>query len=123
VNNARVYDLNVVYDYTHTDDECKGFTKVSTLLGAEEKEPRVLTIAHEYNGPTSLKIDANTARKFVGSVGLEQGSTKFLGKVNGETPGDGTNSGKFGIELESPIENYEKIVFQGDFKVRYQSLS
>jgi hypothetical protein len=117
VNNARVYDVSVGYDYIHTDTECKGSTKVTTFLGAEETQPRVLTVSHTYNGPTNLKADSTSARKFVGSVGLEQGATAFVLKVDGETPGDGTNSGKLGFELDSPVENYEKIVLKIDHKV------
>jgi hypothetical protein len=113
-----VYDLSVNYDYTHTETECKGATKVTTLLGADT-EPRVLTVSHTYNGPTNIKADSSNARKFVGSVGLEQGATAFVLKVDGETPGDGTNSGKLGLELDSPVKDYEKIVLKIDHKVDF----
>lgn len=113
-----MYDLSVGYDYVHTETECKGFTKVTTFMGAAETQPRVLTVSHTYNGPTNIKADSSSARKFVGSVGLEQGTTAFVFKVDGETPGDGTNSGKLGLELDSPVENYEKIVLKIDHKVK-----
>ncbi|XP_059491190.1 apolipophorins [Neocloeon triangulifer] len=116
IENARVYDISAHYDYVHTASECKGNYKLTSLLGAEEKDPREFSFSHEYTGPTELKVDTNRARKFTGTVGLSQGSTAFGLKFDAETPGDGTTSGKFGITLDTPIENYKTIVLKLDHK-------
>ncbi|XP_065351536.1 apolipophorins [Cloeon dipterum] len=114
IENARVYDIAAHVDYLHTTTQCKGLYKLTSFLGAEEKEPRVFSISHDFQGATEKITDNTQARKVTVNVGLSQANTAFGIKLDGETPGDGSTSGKFGLTLDTPIENYKTIVIKLD---------